>query len=155
MCKPIVSSNVTTRNVVLHITVPKRTGRRRRKGSTGPYMSYAETNGQASNGALDGDNRASARSTRHGNAGYLLRGLRDNEGSYKIKPVGVIEQTHRFRSTSTKSSRDAGQVTNEYRYVGLCILYLEQPVYDEDERDHSTIPVYLRASLRKLEFQLT
>ncbi len=30
-------------------------------------------------------------------AAHLLQSLRDNVDSYKVEPVGVIEQTHRFR----------------------------------------------------------
>ncbi len=131
MCKPIMSNNITTRNVVLQITVPKRTGRRRKKGSTEPYMDHAETNGQLSTGFTNGDNQASARSTRHSNASYLLRGLRDSECSYKIKPVGVIEQTHRFRSKSAidqsvEVHKERGRYdTDDGRYVGLRVLDYE------------------------------
>ncbi|KAI9870904.1 MAG: tau 95 subunit of transcription factor TFIIIC [Pleopsidium flavum] len=119
MCKPVMSNNVTTRNVVLQITVPKRTGRRRKKGSAGPFMDYAETDRQVLTGITNGDNQTSARSTRHSNANYLLQGLRDNEGSYKIKPVGVIEQTHRFRS---KSATDPSRAVDKAR--GRTILMM-------------------------------
>ena len=88
MSKSIMSQNVTTRNVVLHITVPKRTGRRRKKGSDGPWVDPAGVNPQLSRGRLDyGTN-------------HLLRSLQDNEDNYEAKPVGVIEHTHRFRGES-------------------------------------------------------
>ncbi|KAJ2901681.1 transcription factor tau subunit sfc1 [Zalerion maritima] len=36
--RPTMSSNVPTNNVLIKVTVPKRTGRRRKKGSNGPWM---------------------------------------------------------------------------------------------------------------------
>jgi general transcription factor 3C polypeptide 5 (transcription factor C subunit 1) len=37
---PILSQSTSTQNIVLKITVPKRTGRRRKKGSQDPFTSY-------------------------------------------------------------------------------------------------------------------
>jgi len=39
-CAPILSQSTSTQNVVLKITVPKRTGRRRKKGSQDPFTTY-------------------------------------------------------------------------------------------------------------------
>ncbi|POS87149.1 hypothetical protein EPUL_000546 [Erysiphe pulchra] len=38
MCVPILSRNTATNNILLKITVPKRTGRKRKRGSQGPYL---------------------------------------------------------------------------------------------------------------------
>ncbi|KAE9364185.1 hypothetical protein N431DRAFT_488810 [Stipitochalara longipes BDJ] len=38
-CAPILSQSTSTQNIVLKIAVPKRTGRRRKKGSQGPFTS--------------------------------------------------------------------------------------------------------------------
>lgn len=101
MSKPMMSHNVATRNVVLHITVPKRTGRGRKKGSNGPYLDPAEINEKPS--ARPNDSRGSdARPEKlDDNTKHLLRSLQDNEDSYEATPVGVIEHTHRFRGEST------------------------------------------------------
>ncbi len=99
--KPTFSHNVKTNNIVLKITVPKRTGRKRRRGAPEPYQGcIEETQPQPS---------LTSRDTR-----YLLRSLRDNVGRYEIQPVGVIQETHRFRCKS-----DPGQ---HYDIVDLSLM---------------------------------
>ena len=74
-----------TNNIVLKITVPKRTGRKRKRGSSD---SYHEVTGES-----QGQPPLTSRDTRS-----LLRSLQDNVGKYDIQPVGYIHETHRFRS---------------------------------------------------------
>ena len=82
--KPTFSENVTTNNVVFKITVPKRTGRKRKRGEFGPYQDSTDENQPKPS--------LTSRDTR-----YLLRTLQDNVGKYEIQPVGVVHETHRFR----------------------------------------------------------
>lgn len=97
MSKAIMSHNVVTRNVVLQITVPKRTGRRRKKGSTGPFLDPAKVIDQRFKGLKDSRGQESPQMKLDYSTKRLLRSLQDNKHSYKAKPVGVIDQTHRFR----------------------------------------------------------
>lgn len=83
MCKPITAHKLATNDIVFKVTVPKRTGLKRRKGASGPYHEGLE----------DMDNTKVAKDTR-----YILRSLRDNVSKYTIQPVGFVNQTHRFRS---------------------------------------------------------
>lgn len=92
MCKPIVSKNVTTNDIVLKITVPKRTGLKRRKGACGPYYERLEDDECLTTPLERQRTAAIARNTR-----YMLRNLRDNTKTYRVQPVGSIYQTHRFR----------------------------------------------------------
>lgn len=99
MCKPILSANVETNNILLKVSVPKRTGLKRRWGSCGPYH---EGIGDRSSPYIDTfpQKRLSSVNTTR----FLLRSLRDNVGNYSIQPLGSINQTHRFRSKSLKDN---------------------------------------------------
>lgn len=82
LAKRIASAGVETRNVLVKVTVSKRTGRKRKRGSDEPYTEPDQPEKQ--------DNSIRPQS--------LLRRLRDNEGNYTIKPVGMLRDTHRFRN---------------------------------------------------------
>lgn len=94
MCVPILSRNTATNNILLKITVPKRTGRKRKRGSEDPYSDLNSTSSNInsstttpnlqSQGRLDAPNQ-------------LQRKLKDNVGKYTIEAVGQIRQTHRYR----------------------------------------------------------
>jgi hypothetical protein len=102
MSKSIPSRGIATNNVLLRITVPKRIGRKRKRGFSEPCQ---DTSGDGSHGD---DNTAPPGSpTHYGAATYLLRSLRDNLQRYEIRPVGIIERTHRFRSASCSRPNDA------------------------------------------------
>ena len=83
--KPTFSENVATNNIVLKIAVPKRTGRKRKRGDFGPFQEATEEN-QSRPSLISRDTR------------YLLRSLQDNVARYEIQPIGVVLETHRFRS---------------------------------------------------------
>lgn len=85
--KPTFSENVSTNNVVLKITVPKRTGRKRKRGTSGPFHGRIEES-QTQPSLVSRDTRS------------LVRSLRDNVSKYEIQPVGFVHETHRFRSKS-------------------------------------------------------
>lgn len=78
--KKLSSTGAQTQNVLVKITVPKRTGRKRKRGSDDPWTESGE---DSSNGdAIP--------------APALLQRLRDNEGRCSVEAVGNIEETHRF-----------------------------------------------------------
>ncbi|KAF2171083.1 hypothetical protein M409DRAFT_51304 [Zasmidium cellare ATCC 36951] len=81
LAKKIPSTGVETRNVLVKVTVPKRTGRKRKRGSDEPYAVPDRPEQQ--------DNSITAP--------RLIRRLRDNEANYSITPVGMLRETHRFR----------------------------------------------------------
>ncbi|KAK4888431.1 tau 95 subunit of transcription factor TFIIIC [Elasticomyces elasticus] len=82
LAKKIASSGIDTRNVLVKVTVPKWTGRKRKRGSDEPFTTYPFTDTQ----------RTSVK------APDLLRQLRDNEDKYTTEALGMINETHRFRS---------------------------------------------------------
>ncbi|KAL1886057.1 tau 95 subunit of transcription factor TFIIIC [Ceratocystis pirilliformis] len=90
---PVLSHNASTHNVLLKVTVPKRTGRKRRRGADGPF----EDAGQAVEDNLPettGNNRSYGRLD---HPKTLRRRLQDNAGSYHVEAVGMIRHTHRYR----------------------------------------------------------
>ncbi|KAJ5669883.1 hypothetical protein N7462_010953 [Penicillium macrosclerotiorum] len=89
MARPILSTSLPSNNVLLKVTVPKRTGRKRRRGSGQPF-----TDAEPSNSSVpDSTGEISTRRT----AKDLLRSLMDNPSSYTIEAVGKVERTHVFR----------------------------------------------------------
>lgn len=96
MSKPVSSSNVKTNNVVLQVTVPKRTGVKRRRGMLDPYD---EAMGQQNKSPSATNSIQSEDSLRDIND--VLRSLRDNAEKYEIQPIGCVVNTHRFRSMTT------------------------------------------------------
>ncbi|KAL5340579.1 RNA polymerase III transcription factor IIIC subunit-domain-containing protein [Aspergillus crustosus] len=84
MSRPLQSISTPSNNILLKVTVPKRTGRRRKRGSDEPFTddpTFIET--------TDGLPRPTAR--------QLLRSLSDNAEKYQVEPVGMVERTHVFR----------------------------------------------------------
>lgn len=107
-----MSHNAASHNVVLKITVPRRTGRKRKRGSSGPW----EGERDISEAELVAPVRSIARQDE---PKALKRKLQDNVGCYNVEAVGVIHHTHRFRgladfywdmSTSSFTSRYVDQV---------------------------------------------
>ncbi|KAK3685608.1 RNA polymerase III transcription factor IIIC subunit-domain-containing protein [Podospora appendiculata] len=88
--RPLTSHNALTHNVVVKITVPKRTGRKRKRGSQGLFEGEIapphdiESEQVLSRSRLD-DPKA------------LRRKLCDNVDKYTVEPIGVITNTHRYR----------------------------------------------------------
>ncbi|KAH0547813.1 hypothetical protein FGG08_000070 [Glutinoglossum americanum] len=91
MCRPLLSENLKTNNILLKITVPKMVGRKRkREPSNESDADLAAIQSKAPDRApLKG-----------GEAGCLKRSMRDNVGRYKVEPIGKINYTHRFRDLS-------------------------------------------------------
>ncbi|KAL8720698.1 MAG: hypothetical protein Q9225_002491 [Loekoesia sp. 1 TL-2023] len=84
--KPIASFNTKTSNVLLRITVPKRTGRKRKRGSNGEFSESSQASPSKRPLLSDPDD-----------AQRLFRSIRDNADRYRTEIVGSVKQTHRFR----------------------------------------------------------
>ncbi|OAA41656.1 Transcription factor IIIC, subunit 5 [Metarhizium rileyi] len=93
-CRPIMSHNAASHNVVLKVTVPKRTGRRRKKGSNGPWQGDMSLS-DAHNPAIKEEVQSIARLDE---PKVLRRKLQDNVAGYQVEAVGIIKHTHRFRA---------------------------------------------------------
>jgi general transcription factor 3C polypeptide 5 (transcription factor C subunit 1) len=72
-----------TRNILLKVRLPKRTGRKRRRGSDDPFVPDPE---YGSEKPMPVD------------AKTFWTMLRDNPENYTVNPVGVIPETYRFRT---------------------------------------------------------
>ncbi|EKG18906.1 Transcription factor IIIC subunit 5 [Macrophomina phaseolina MS6] len=75
-----MSNFVKTQNLLLRVSVPKRTGRKRKRGSDGPWVEDP-----------------AAVEAPHTDPQVLLRSLRDNPDNYSIQPIGLAHENHRFR----------------------------------------------------------
>lgn len=93
-CKPLISHNAQSHNVVLKVTVPKRTGRKRKRGSDGPWQGDVPVLDMDS--APAPEEQVCSRS-RLDDPRLLRAKLADNVGKYSVEAVGVIKNTHRFR----------------------------------------------------------
>jgi general transcription factor 3C polypeptide 5 (transcription factor C subunit 1) len=78
--RPVVSIPKVAENILLQVTVPKRTGRKRKRGSDDPF--FEEDIDQAP----------------PKDAQYLLQTIQDNPESYTIEPQAAISSTHVWRS---------------------------------------------------------
>ncbi|KAK5656286.1 hypothetical protein OQA88_4666 [Cercophora sp. LCS_1] len=93
--RPLTSHNALTHNVVLKVTVPKRTGRKRKRGSDDPFTG-GDDPVVAGEGSVFSMHKLDAPKV-------LRRKLQDNVGRYAIEPIGIIRNTHRYRGKSRKS----------------------------------------------------
>lgn len=83
MSRPLLSTSSASNNILLKVTVPKRTGRKRKRGSDEPFSGVPVTT------VNEQPQRRSAK--------QLLRSLSDNVGKYQVEPVGMVNRTHVFR----------------------------------------------------------
>lgn len=91
----MMSHYAPSHNVVFKITVPKRTGRKRKRGSDDPWEGDVEESGQK-----DPPSAATTSFRSHGKldeARIVRRKLQDNIDHYQAEVVGVIKHTHRYR----------------------------------------------------------
>lgn len=82
MSRPLQSISSPSNNVLLTVTVPRRTGRRRKRGSNDPFT-------MPEGPSSDSDSQRTARD--------LQRRLEDNVDKYQVMPVGMVNRTHVFR----------------------------------------------------------
>ncbi|XXH00461.1 hypothetical protein Hte_006806 [Hypoxylon texense] len=92
--KPIVSHLAPTNNVLLKITVPKRTGRKRKRGSNGPFVGDAHVSKRV---AITSEADEVSSMSRRDSPKSILRKMRDNVDDYQIEAVGSVQGTHRYR----------------------------------------------------------
>ncbi|KAJ9139400.1 Transcription factor tau subunit sfc1 [Pleurostoma richardsiae] len=92
--RPLMSHYAASNNVVLKITVPKRTGRKRKRGSDEPFQGDVQMTGS---GVEDVESEGVLSRSQLDDAKVLQRKLQDNVGRYKVEPVGMIRHTHRYR----------------------------------------------------------
>lgn len=79
MSRPLKSTSKPTGNILLKVTVPRRTGRRRKKGTQDPFVTGPEEQ------------------PGHLGAEEIRRRLEDNIGKYQVDAVGRVGRTHVFR----------------------------------------------------------
>lgn len=87
MARSVQSTRIQSNNVLLKVTVPKRTGRKRKRGSNEPFA--------------DAPDSEASEPPRRRTAKDLLRSMSDNPSKYQIEPVGRVERTHVFRGKIT------------------------------------------------------
>ncbi|KAF9891500.1 tau 95 subunit of transcription factor TFIIIC [Aspergillus nanangensis] len=117
MARPVPSISSPCNNVLLKVTVPKRTGRKRKRGSNEPFTGVAIST-------------SSTAPKRH-NAQELLRTLRDNTESYQIEAVGSVNRTHVFRGMPDFVFSTAGSpFTNRFREQILSFDYEKMKEFD-------------------------
>lgn len=88
-----MSHYASSHNVLFKITVPKRTGRKRKRGSNGPWQ--GEVHHLAQQTGPGPENLRSE--SRLDEPKVLRRKLQDNVDRYRAEAVGVIKHTHRYR----------------------------------------------------------
>jgi general transcription factor 3C polypeptide 5 (transcription factor C subunit 1) len=104
--QPILSINCPTENILLKVTVPRRTGRKRKRGSNDPFEEDLN--------ALPPKKSAK----------YLLQSLRANENVYQVEPVATIPSLHIFRSMPDFAySTTHSQFMNQFRHKILPFQY--------------------------------
>ncbi|KAI4844638.1 hypothetical protein E4T45_08064, partial [Aureobasidium sp. EXF-8846] len=91
LVKKLVSKEMPVQNVLLRVTVPKRTGRKRKRGSNDSFEFPGE---RTEISWSDAEHTMSIPLT----AEQLRRRLVDNVDAYTTQPVATIKQTHRFRA---------------------------------------------------------
>ncbi|KAF2497230.1 hypothetical protein BU16DRAFT_617241 [Lophium mytilinum] len=86
LAKPIPSVSAKTDNLLLKVTVPKLTGRKRKRKSSGPFLPPSEHEvNQMPQSQLVGAKR-------------VCRSLEVNASKYRVDVVGHMNEVHRFRS---------------------------------------------------------
>lgn len=92
MSRPLQSTSSPANNILLKVTVPRRTGRRRKRGTDDPFTDDPG----AGAGADAGPGVGNAGCPRP-NANDLRQSLEDNLGKYEVETVGMVNRTHVFR----------------------------------------------------------
>ena len=96
MCAPVLSVNTPTTNVVVQITVPKQTGRKRKRGSNDPFT-YPNGSTELDSDQTYVESDIRRLNVRNDDPAVLRRMMQDNVGRYSYEVVAKIRHTHRFR----------------------------------------------------------
>ena len=115
MARPLQSTSSPSNNILLKVTVPRRTGRKRRKGTDEPFTGPD---------SASGDSAPPRRS-----AEDLRRSLEDNVGRYQVETVGMVNRTHAFRGEFLFDITVPAIVLTSYRNTGLCPVDYSMSVY--------------------------
>lgn len=126
--RPLISTSSPSNNVLLKITVPKRTGRKRKRGSDEPF----EEESQNEKGGIE--NTTDRRDTR-----YLLQSLRDNLDLYEVEAIGSIERSHVFRGELTLFGAEQAKVLTIQRDARLRLLDHTEPIHEAVQRENTTL----------------
>ncbi|KAF1847982.1 transcription factor tfiiic complex a box associated subunit sfc1 [Cucurbitaria berberidis CBS 394.84] len=92
--KRLLSTPVRTNNLLLKVTVPKRTGRKRKRGTSGPFLTEDEL---ATNSNRPPNDTPLGKHA-YASASTIYASVRDNDSTYKVALAGVVDEAHRFRS---------------------------------------------------------
>lgn len=90
LSRPIQSTSCPSNNVLLKVTVPKRTGRKRKRGTNDPFV--------------DATPESSGEHMRRRPARDIMRSLSDNPSKYRVEAMGKIERNHVFRGLYSRSA---------------------------------------------------
>ncbi|KAH7033380.1 RNA polymerase III transcription factor IIIC subunit-domain-containing protein [Microdochium trichocladiopsis] len=89
--KPITSHHAASNNILLRVTVPRRTGRKRRRGTDDEFQPATPAPPRRSHvGRVGSANRQDKPKS-------ILRRLQDNAEEYRVEAVGMIHDSHRYR----------------------------------------------------------
>ena len=113
---PIKSIKVQTSDIVIRVTVPKRTGHKRKRGSDGPFW----TPNCSPARLTDGSHPTSGVGSQ---VKRFLRSLKDNEGQYQVEVVGQVIDTYRFRGLAFLLLITYITCAEIGRFTRLCFLH--------------------------------
>ncbi|EAW14850.1 transcription factor TFIIIC subunit TFC1 [Aspergillus clavatus NRRL 1] len=121
MSRPLKSTSSAANNILLKVTVPRRTGRKRKRGSDEPFTGIPVA-------TASGDCEPWRRSAKQ-----ILQSLRDNAGRYAVEPVGMVKRTHVFRGMPDFVYSTAGSAfSNRFREQILSFDYEKMKQFDID-----------------------
>lgn len=109
LSKKLISTGIDTRDVLVRVTVPKRTGRKRKRGSDEPFVLPTERPKRNDSITVP----------------TLLSRLRDHPSAYLMEPVSHIPEVHRFRNPPDFQLRDS-----ELPIMQQIRSHLVRPSYD-------------------------
>lgn len=141
MSRPIMSQAVITNNVVLKVVVPRRTGRKRKRGTSEPFRTEGEDRARVGTSNGDGSSLAECRGSlsRQDDPGYLFQSLRDNPSRYRVEAVGTVAKTHRYRGELTVR-REGAVMDSENKLTWILLspdrfpaLDYQQPVCESSQ----------------------
>lgn len=90
----MMSHYASSHNVLFKVTVPKRTGRKRKRGSNDAWQGDLEVATENGDQSPSATLRSKAKLDE---PKILRRKLQDNVDRYQAEAVGVIKHTHRYR----------------------------------------------------------
>lgn len=124
----MMSHYAPSHNVVFKITVPKRTGRKRKRGSDEPWQDDDVIESMQPVNSLPADNLRSR--AKLDDPKVLRRKLQDNADRYKAEAVGIIKHTHRYRAMADFNySMEKNEFMNNFTNTilsgdGMCFLFI-------------------------------